>query len=75
MLGVTRKGGETIVRHYLTSLTLNVKVDPLTDSGRDVVTCYAEVGSHVLPPHPRYLQSLPGPHLHHPVLRGHYPVS
>ena len=45
-----------------------MEVDPLADGGRDVIAGYTEVGPHVLPPHPLYLQSGASPDLDLPVL-------
>ena len=48
--------------------TLDMKIYPLADCGRDVVAGDAEVGAHVLPPHAVDLQRVPGPAGHQPVL-------
>ena len=50
-----------IVAAYFNLPTLHVEVYPLADCGRHVVAGDAEVGPHVLAPHPVYLQSVPGP--------------
>ena len=46
-----------------------MEVYPLADGGRDVVAGDAEVGPHVLAPHPVDLQRVPGPDVHRPAQR------
>ena len=47
----------------MSALTLDVEVYPPADGGRHVVAGDAEVGAHVLAPHPVDLQGVAGPHL------------
>ena len=47
----------------LSALTLDVQIYPPADGGRHVVAGDAEVGAHVLAPHPVDLQGVASPHL------------
>ena len=58
-----------ILLDILKFLTIDVETDPLADGGRDVVAGDAEVGPHVLAPHPVDLQRVPGPDVHRPAQR------
>ena len=48
--------------------TLNMKINSLADSWRNIICCNTEIRSHVLSPDPMYLQRISAPHIHGSLL-------